>query len=379
MKALYLLVFFFLSTGVFSQYNDIKGKVKSIREEVVYLEKESNKIKNADGSIEYLIPRNPYGEFGIYYPRVHENKFRKTWIEGPYSSYINYKKEFNTKGLLINETWYYPNNSTVCRWEYAYNENDSLIQNKRFSGKTENFITKNINYDYKDRKKTEFRIDSSNPNKGYLLIYEYDANNNISKESRYQFETGYESSTLYFYTSKNKITDVKTYIPIVYQKQMDGSFSTKTDSIGTVYPRKKILYDVAGNSKEIIHYSDFNPESKNAVTHKLKLKYDDFNNLIEEHLVTNDTFQESRIYSYNDNNQIIKHIYKSKFNSNHDFEANYKYDNNLLIRIDYKIKEQSNIITFQHQYDKKGNWIKQLKFVNGKPKLKLKRKIKYYD
>ncbi len=132
----------------------------------------------------------------------------------------------------------------------------------------------------KTAKKTQFRIDSSNPNKGYLLIYEYDANNNISKESRYQFETGYESSTLYFYTSKNKITDVKTHIPNVYQKQMDGSFSTKTDSIGTVYPRKKILYDVAVNSKEIIRSADFNPESKNAVTHKLKLKYDDFNNLM---------------------------------------------------------------------------------------------------
>ncbi len=108
MKALYLLVFFFLSTGVFSQHNDIKGTVKSIREEVVYLDKESNKIKNADGQHRIsLFQGIPMASLEFTTPGVSSNKFRKTWIEGPYSSLyqlqkrIQYKRFTNQRNLDI--------------------------------------------------------------------------------------------------------------------------------------------------------------------------------------------------------------------------------------------------------------------------------------
>ncbi|MEW5675262.1 hypothetical protein ABGT15_03010 [Flavobacterium enshiense] len=374
MKFIFLSAVLFLSTTIFSQKSDIKGNVKSIREKVISIEKEV--YPKSTKEVTYIPLSGEYGEFGIINPRNTEKKFRITWIDDIHNSYINYKKEFNQKGLLTNETWYYSNKKIAYRWEYSYNKNDSLIQNKKFFGDNTDFTAYNITYDYQNRRKSEFHIASDNPNYGSMIIYEYDLNSNIKKISMYSSERGYENSAINFYNTNNKGTDVKIHVPYTYQKNEDGSYSARNDSVGTLYQRKKYIYDDKGMLTEILRYRNYEYNAKNELSNRIIYKYDKLNNLIEESYANPDTVSNSKFYSYNEKKQKIRYVYKSKYDN---IEIDYIYDNNLLIGINYKNKEQYYTIIYKYKFDKKGNWVKQIKFVNGKPKHILKRKIKYFN
>ena len=58
----------------------------------------------------------------------------------------------------------------------------------------------------------------------------------------------------------------------------------------------------------------------------------------------------------------------------------YYYDkNNFIVKSDITDRKESFIVEFKYKFDKKGNWIKQTKLINGVPKFTLERKIEYYD
>ena len=143
------------------------GKVKSVKEEIVFLDKnkQSYRIFNTDGD---------YGHSGFISNEATKDRFYSNWYHSSFVHYLNYYKEFNIKGKALNEIWYYKNGDTLSRYEYTYNEKDKLIQIKEFDGFDKNeFSVLNYTFDdYSNLLKSKLRYYSDEPNYYTLTRWE---------------------------------------------------------------------------------------------------------------------------------------------------------------------------------------------------------------
>ncbi|MEA4968487.1 MAG: hypothetical protein VB048_10280, partial [Bacteroidaceae bacterium] len=91
--------------------------------------------------------------------------------------------------------------------------------------------------------------------------------------------------------------------------------------------------------------------------HRYVFKYDDKGNKIKEAFYNQgDTLSSGSLFDYNEKNDIIEQI---------DFFI-------------YEIDTENNTLKFKYKYDSKGNWIKQIVYINGSIEFIAKRKIEYY-
>ncbi|MCD4683422.1 MAG: hypothetical protein K8R86_09090, partial [Bacteroidales bacterium] len=122
-----------------------------------------------------------------------------------------------------------------------------------------------------------------------------------------------------------------------------------------LYDFVKYKYGLKGDLIESKEY-----DSDNSLTEKINYKYDDENNIIEmKHYYPFDGSIDIKTYKYDRFNNEIEESYKATKNWINDYEIDDKY------KFDYK-------------YDKNGNWIYCLYYLNGFPKNITIREIEYY-
>jgi|GEM_PF-5470999 len=379
MKYCLTLLFTLASLLSFSQNDEIKGHVKSVREKVIFkmYEEKVEEFVNDEGNI---IRRNYTPNKGFsqsYYresslirtPEHTLKNFQKTWYFTHYSSYTNYSKSYSKTGKTILEKWYNDDNEIIDTIEYKYDTNDSLLLKKvnGWNTRTEEIIynksgIESITYRNEDKYETN-------------LWLEKKAYNEQNKEVRRDFfrDTLYNSSTLFKYNDKGNIIEASEFQPLedVYSKNL------KTEADFLNIKGYTIIYlNNIYNDNRIIQSNKYKTVDRKAILNSSTY----YNYEGDKFIITTKKFNKDNIsireFEYK-NNLLINERFFYRGNPNE--LKSFFYDNdNYLVKAIIKDREGTFNIEFKYKFDRKGNWIKQTKYVNGVPMYELIREIEYY-
>ncbi|REE07657.1 YD repeat-containing protein [Winogradskyella pacifica] len=112
------LMWFSFSFG--QQKDTIYGKVKSIREKVIFLtQRENPRLFEIDGD---------YGHSGFMGPESTISRFKNIWYSTNFCYYINYERHYNENGLLIEDIWYDKKDSLENYYRYEYDKQDRRVR-----------------------------------------------------------------------------------------------------------------------------------------------------------------------------------------------------------------------------------------------------------
>ena len=368
-KMFRLSLFLCLITSVFfaQEDNKITGKVKSVSEKIIYL-KPLPKTENC-------LDCDPFSsyQFGTYIiidPKVYDSFFKNNWINSTFSTYKNSEKKFNTKGLKTSEVWFEPNKSIFYKYDYKYDDNDSITQIKKSGKNDEIFSIRNFFF---SNKTLQTAANFTSDNSYSYRSYEYDSKNNLT-QIKYYDENGYSHTNIYSYNSNNKLLEVNKHSPFKMEIDENNVKIMIKDSIGETKVFKKQFYDIKNRLIET-HTFNYDGQEKSKIE-KTVFTYNKNDKIIEIRLVIND-FQFFKIYEYNNEGEHSK-IFVNHPNPNDNLEYQYIYSDKIIIKSIIKREKILNTLTFNYKFDKKGNWIQQTKSVDGKPLYIWKRKIEYY-
>lgn len=263
---------------------------------------------------------------------------------------------FDDKGQNTEYSLYKSDGSLFSKHTYKYDDKGTLLEYNSFNSDGILVIKKTGKYDDRGNQiewnwyfsdgsiKTETR--SKYDNKGNvielkgcdedgksctIIKYKYDNKGNVIKE----IELGdFPLITKYKYDNHGKMVERNYYKP-------NGSLSNKNT----------YRYDANGNCVEVNSF-----DTKGKLQFKYRYKYDDNGNCIEE-----------KVSDFFDGEIIIWHTIKFD-QYNNELEYNY-YDSNGILSTKY---------SYIYEYDKNGNWIKNISYNNNSPKYVEDREIIYY-
>ena len=404
MKKAQIILFFIFCNTISSQMKDtVFGKVKSVKEEIVFLDKnkQSYRIFNTDGD---------YGHSGFISNEATKDRFYSNWYHSSFVHYLNYYKEFNIKGKALNEIWYYKNGDTLSRYEYTYNEKDKLIQIKEFDGFDKNeFSVLNYTFDdYSNLLKSKLRYYSDEPNYYTLEYFMYDKEkrlietNSINSDA---IKSGFKFEYDYLGRKLKKIR--KDYYEYNYFDDGSSSYGPvnySNDKLSELY-----IYDDKNKLKEILHYYNIyknenevnlisktknyynengllsrkiTTNEKDTLNSLIEYKYDKRNRLIEENYIHKRFIENKEDMIFDKKNINIKEIKLPKFEFVVSRKLKYKYDKENIVELivtEIFDKPITTKCSFEYKFDDKNNWIEQSKYINGKKLYVWKRKIRYYE
>lgn len=372
MKNITAILVFLTTTFLYSQNDKIIGNVKSIREKTILykLKKEERKEKAEAKRLGMIrsVHFSMYGEDPIHNPRSTENRAIKIWYNYPFAIYLNYYKKFDVKSRLIEEKWYENNNKLKIRYDYKYNEFDSIIEIKVDKHSKKYFEITLVNYNFDNTKSSSLNYYHDSPNNFNSHYLKYNENKKlieISKFDKYGFT---ERISFDYFDTKNSFKKI-IYNPKEIIETRNESLTKIIDTIST----KKLIETNMVNEKNKIVKKIFN---KNYFT---EYEYDDVGNLIDQKKIINDTIRHRKEYKYDEKNRIVKLDEISLDVDEMNTEINFFYDETKLMRFTYKDKNKLYDVELKYKFDKHNNWIEQTKFVNGEKTIIRKRKIEYYN
>lgn len=365
MKNILLVLSLFYSVFGLSLQKFI-GNIKSISEKVHYFDK---KLKPKPKELCLDCDNDSYYQYG---PSIelelyqHLAFFNNDWQNSPFSNYKNYEIKFNSKNQKIEETLFENDNRIRVKVVYKYddlnNKTSEIIYN-RYLGNS----IKNFNYNEQGELKTE-----------------------------YFTEEKYSSLKVFFYNNNKKIK-TKIYNHNGFQYQI---FHREVDSLDyKIQENYKVLNEIENyefNKNDIIQRKLFDKNGdliniKNYQLDSLKqintfCRYYKDNLLIKEiRKSKNSTIKNAEYYyddltnfTYNENKKLIT---KERILEGKPFEyISYYYSNNLLSEVVTNAYFDTTYkINFEYKFDRKGNCIREIKYINGVKSYIIKREIKYYN
>lgn len=378
MKYCLTLLFTLASLLSFSQNDEIKGHVKSVREKVIFkkYEEKVEEFVNDEGNIirRTYLPKKRiiYSAYGEHFttPELVIKSFPKQWYFSKYSGYKNYFKSFSKTGKKVLEKWYEDDDEVIDTIEFKYDKNDSLViksEKKSFP------IIENRKYNKSGVESVIYQLIFDDETKIQEVKYYYNEQNKVIRRDFF-IDSIFFSSTLYKYNEKGSLLE-----------------ESELKSLEEVY------------SKNINSDTDLNSIKNYTITY-LENSYDENNRIIQTNkyktVDRKAILKSTTYYKYNDNNLLVQtkgyHLnkistreieYKNSLLINERFFWNenppqlksFFYNNdNYLVKAIIKDREETFNIEFKYKFDRKGNWIKQTKYVNGVPMYELIREIEYY-
>ena len=258
--------------------DSVYGNVKSVREKLYF----SDSIQQ---NLKLFSTEDEYGHNGFMHRGYTTSRFNTWWYKTPWVHYQNFYKEYDTLHKLICETWYYKNNELLTTYEFKYNEDGHLIEEKEIDGE---YVTiKRKGYDYKKRLKTISRHHSFG---GFnFRSIEYNKDNLIESEEYLTDDEGKISEWRYEYKN-GKLINVYNLLHHQLTESENPERRKKIYGIWTEYLRYEYEYDIKGNKAVVKDYSrqldgDILPPSIKY------FKYDKNNNVVLEKGLSEWTFK----------------------------------------------------------------------------------------
>ncbi|WP_156875554.1 hypothetical protein [Lacinutrix venerupis] len=361
MKFTIKLFALFFVFNVFAQRNmdTIYGNPKSVSEKIVFL-----KTKVAKRYTEYL--NNSFRNIRLYKKGNLERFFGDRNV-----SYVNCKIVYNKKGLREKELWYNFSEEIERTFYYSYDKNNNLIEENEVYWDDEFWLVK-YHYNRLNKPIAMSYYNSLEPNEFVHWYSIRDENNNVV-ERRIIDGDGEDCVTLYELNKEEKV--IRTYIKYILNKRKSkkaqSKFQKKERNIS------EYRYDERGNKIQQLNYNT----STNNIQSKQVYKYDDRNYLIEYKNYWNisDTTNYRKVV-YNYNNKGFKTYGKETTTNDSTFSIikTFYNKNDYILKTIVLGNNKSKTLDFKYKFDRKGNWTKITKIVNGEPFCVWTRKIKYY-
>jgi hypothetical protein len=362
---------FFLSISYGQQKDTIYGKVKSVREQLNFLDKERQNMK-------LFSTEGDYGHYGFSSAEFTKSRFHSWWYNTPWVHYSNYYKEFNEKRKPTYEIWFYKDGDTVAYFSYKYDKNDNLIQEKKHYDKND-YTVRNYNYNKNNKITSTIYYVSDDPNLYSYSEFIYDENDNLIQSQDFNAD-GETYGTKYTHYPNGKIKEVISYSPFKIIDKDKKSTLIK-DGIGYDKLDRKLIYNDDGDNIEIQSYDgEFYSETEPKIKAKTLKEYS--NGLLVKETTLNRANKIERFttYSYNEQKQKGKEVYVVPEYPDNNLSYEYFYDNNgNQIKLIYTEKNNPITVEFEYEFDNHKNWIKQIKSVDGKKLFIWTREIEYLE
>ncbi|SEU15758.1 Antitoxin component YwqK of the YwqJK toxin-antitoxin module [Draconibacterium orientale] len=313
---------------------NLKGQVESVYEVSYTAVDKFGTIERGNREREMTILGYPkkdiYIKFNIEGMKTEESYFRNTgygYTKSELSSKIIYR--YDLKGNLIEKLEYNSKGNLTEKTISTYSESGDLINEIRYNA--DGRINSKYNYKY-----THNKILKSNF---------YDGNGNLEKKREYKY---YES---------DKVVELNSY----YE---DGALELKRVS----------TYDENDKLIEEINYS-----KEGEISGIYTYKYFDNGKLAEENWISSSgNIYNGFIYSYDDKGNLSE-SQNYVHSKDHPLGIT-KYENGNIIEdseiVNGDIRRK---ITYSYEFDKIGNWIKQIKYENTIPKYVIEREVYYFN
>jgi hypothetical protein len=265
-KLVLILCLFFINLS-FSQLKDtVIGKVKSIKEELLFLDKnrQNHRLLSIDGD---------YGHCGFISSKATKHRFYSNWYHSAFVHYLNYAKEFNEIGKPIKEIWYYKDGDTVTVYDYVYDKNDNLIQEKETDPYDNSYKVTNYSYnEYRNNLQSEISYYSDSPEFFSYEYYIYDKKDfsKVIETNSYDNE-GAQSGIKFVYDEKGRIIKKIRKDFWVYEYYNDGSSIYYRGNFGKEKLMEENFYNEKEELFEIWNYRN-NPKDENQVVLSSKTK-----------------------------------------------------------------------------------------------------------
>lgn len=405
MKKIIIVLSLFLSNSLTAQLKDtILGKVKSVREELFFLDKnrQNYKLFSIDGD---------YGHSGFISNKATKSRFYNNWYYSSVVHYLNYFQEFNENGKPTNEIWFYKDGDTVRQYQYVYNDKNKLIQEKENYVYDESYRVTNYSYnEYRNNLQSKLFYNSDNPEEYSYVYYIYDKKDftRIIETNSFNDEGAIGGTTFVYDNHGRKIKKIKKDFT-EYHYFDDGSSSYGLGTIAFDKISEEYFYSENDSLMEIWHYGNKQKnENQVELVAKTKIFYLK-NGFLEKKISTTnqDTLTSFVEYKYDSkgrkteelnvgkrfvkkSDDILFDLKKIKLNGvkipNDEFivrrKLKYEYDkdNNLIELKETETFEKTVTSTckFEYVFDENKNWIEQTKYINGEKLYVWKRKIIYY-
>ena len=368
-KLIPFLLFFFFSITFAQQKDTIYGKVKSVREQLHFLdnERQNMKLYSTEGE---------YGHHGFSNADFTNNRFHSLWYNTPWVHYSNYYKEFNEIGKKTYEIWFYKDGDTVRTYRYRYDKQNNLTQTKSIYG-LDDYTCRNYTYDNENNVSSSIYYVSDDPNLYSYTTYVRDSLSNLIQHKSFG-EFGEEDYWKYAYDKKNRKISKSIHKPYIYFN--DGTtIRAIRDSVGLDKICEKYFYDSNNNLVETQYYyyhSSNNLPSK--LYRKVKNEYN--KGLLKKVIHIRDTIISYDEYQYDNQKRKIKETVTSIKYPEINRSSQYFYDiNNNIIKLIYTKDNKPITIKFEYEFDKQNNWTKQVKLVNEEKLFVWTREINYYE
>lgn len=370
----FFLLFFIIPIFCISQEKKLNGNVKSTREKVIFVNDSIQNYKLLDND-------GDYGHSGFTTSKGTIFRFYENWYNSAHVHYLNNKRIYNEKGLVISEDWFYKNDKKFKTFNYEYTKFDSLTRitdkdyNNNFESLTYNYqnkIQSRLNYYYSNN-------DEDNDHGFELVLFQFDNSKKI-KESIY-YEEGLSYEKFFTYDKDNLLNKITIHNLNFWPKYDEISFNEKTDSVGNYYTQSLKYYN---EKKELIKEEKFTePEyNRGSILSELKYyKYDERKNCTEETIKYGYSGVEYlKSKKFDSKNRIIDVTTSTSDDSNPwDESMQYVYnERDELITLFITTKKTNYKVSFTYKYDKQNNWIEQTKSIDGKKLFIWKRQITYY-
>jgi hypothetical protein len=369
------LLWFSLS---YSQQKDtIYGKVKSIREKVIFLtQRENPKLFEIDGD---------YGHSGFMGPESTISRFKSIWYSTNFCYYINYEREFNDSGLLIKDIWYDKKDSLENYYRYEYDKKDRLV---RKIDSLYDLVYIDTHYYERDRHETIISQNSDLDFYNYRYM-RYDENGKLIRQKSID-EYGTIDEYIFKYNDSGKLLYRVYKNPNSWKQKSERTWSYgPQDSIGNVYKDLINKYDDLNRltqRQRFDLYEDDENHKDPKLVENVFYEYDKNNNLIltkriNGYIKVKPTFNHSE---YDKKNRLIKRYCCSEKESDAKRIEKYDYKGDEITSLEYTeeswpSKEMKTYqVDFEYKYDDKGNWNEIIKKVDGKELYKWTRQIEYY-
>ncbi|NQY30806.1 MAG: hypothetical protein HRT69_15210 [Flavobacteriaceae bacterium] len=394
-KIIILILISFNFLYSFSQQRDtIYGKIKSIREQLSFLEEnqQNRKLFSTEGD---------YGHNGFMNSEYTFNRFNNWWYNTYWVHYINYYKEFDHEDRVLKEIWFNKKQDTISYNEYSYNQIGKINTHKYYS-----YQESNSSYTYDKNNNLIFIKTISEDSSYSTQKYKYNNDNLVSEYEYYNSdypkeirrtekyydsignlveirnfdEYGTDYGTLYNYDDKNRKIKIINHSPSIWIKTKKGSRQKRTAK-GTNQISRVFVYDEKDRIIEKYSYNpDFNDRNTPALYKKEKSIYE--NDLLTEFYYYDgkDSITSFKRYEYDKNQRKLKETFTfPKYPDNNQILV-FSYDNHEFpTKLIYTDQHSITKVEFQYIFDNKNNWIKQTKIINGKRLFEWTRKIEYSE
>jgi len=364
-----LTLFFNLGLGNCQTKDTIYGEVKSVREQVKFMDssRQNYKLFSIDGD---------YGHSGFMNPEATKYRFNRMWTRTGATHYINYYKEFDKSRLPLKELWFYKNGDTLTELSYHYDKRGNLIQ-LRDCFTTDDCDITNYSYDDENNLMSEINFQTNDPTEYVYTAYKRDSLSNMV-ESIHFYNNGNWTGWKYGYDTSNR----KVSKSLVFIKNMiDDNYIIKhNDSIDVTSLCEEYIYDNRDDLIEKIYYKcEESDLTKHRINYKTIYEYEDTRLPIRSKTIMffgKKSSSSITEYYYDSNDNLLEEIH---YYNDDRKSLKYDYDDNSNVKtliINDSGKQAS--VNYEYEFDQNGNWIKQIKSVDDVQLYVWTRQIRYF-